>query len=69
MMFQVIAFICGIMVIVLLVLALVSNDWLMAAGWRQGLFYHCIGEHAPTPLPFNIKAVGAGCFGARDVSK
>ncbi|KAF6209103.1 hypothetical protein GE061_014846 [Apolygus lucorum] len=65
---KVIAFICGFMVIVLLVLALVSNDWLMALGWRQGLFYHCIGEHAPTPLPFNVKAAVPGCYGARDVT-
>lgn len=64
-----IAFICGLIVIVLLVLALVSTDWLMAVGWRQGLFTHCIGENAPTPLPFNVPNVGPGCQKARDTSK
>ncbi|XP_014254134.1 transmembrane protein 47 isoform X2 [Cimex lectularius] len=65
---KVIAFICGLMVMVLLVLALVSNEWLMAAGWRQGLFSHCIGETAPTPLPFNVKNQAPDCYKARDVA-
>ncbi|XP_039297007.1 transmembrane protein 47 [Nilaparvata lugens] len=63
---QVIAFICGVMVIGLLVMALVSTDWLMAAGWRQGLFAHCISEHSPTPLPFNVPNQGPDCYPARD---
>uniref|UniRef100_A0A1B6ECW6 Transmembrane protein 47 n=1 Tax=Clastoptera arizonana TaxID=38151 RepID=A0A1B6ECW6_9HEMI len=63
---QVIAFICGLIVIVLLILALVSTDWLMSEGWRQGLFSHCIGEAAPTPLPFNVQNLGPDCYKARD---
>ncbi|RZF38696.1 hypothetical protein LSTR_LSTR011006 [Laodelphax striatellus] len=63
---KVIAFICGLMVIGLLLLALLSADWLMAAGWRQGLFTHCIGENSPTPLPFNVPNQGPDCYKARD---
>ena len=64
--FQVIAFICGMIVIVLLTLALFSSDWLMAEGWRQGLFSHCIGDNPPTPLPFNVQNLGPDCYEARD---
>jgi len=65
---QVIAFICGFIVIVLMVMALASTDWLMAAGWRQGLFMYCISDDAPTPLPFNIVA-DPDCYAARDVGE
>ncbi|KAF4519285.1 hypothetical protein B566_EDAN002175 [Ephemera danica] len=67
-MFQVIAFICGVIVVILMIMALTSTDWLMAAGWRQGLFVHCISEDAPTPLPFNIQDP-PDCYAARDVGK
>lgn len=62
--FQVIALICGLLVVILMVLGLASADWLMAAGWRQGLFMHCIDPEAPTPLPFDITAQ-PGCYAAR----
>lgn len=65
---KVIAFICGMIVIVLLILALISSDWLMAEGWRQGLFSHCIGENPPTPLPFNVQNLGPDCYEARDAA-
>ncbi|XP_026327838.1 transmembrane protein 47 isoform X2 [Hyposmocoma kahamanoa] len=61
---QVIALICGLLVVILMVLGLASADWLMAAGWRQGLFMHCIDPDAPTPLPFDIVAQ-PGCYAAR----
>ncbi|XP_052747710.1 uncharacterized protein LOC113520744 isoform X1 [Galleria mellonella] len=61
---QVIALICGLLVVILMVLGLASADWLMAAGWRQGLFMHCIDPEAPTPLPFDITAQ-PGCYAAR----
>ncbi|XP_045517318.1 uncharacterized protein LOC123709804 isoform X1 [Pieris brassicae] len=61
---QVIALICGLLVIILMVLGLASADWLMAAGWRQGLFMHCIDPESPTPLPFDITAQ-PGCYAAR----
>lgn len=65
-MLQVIAFVCGIIVIALMLMALMSSDWLIAEGWRQGLFSHCIGENAPTPLPFNVPEREAACYPARD---
>lgn len=63
---KVIALICGLIVIALMILALISNDWLIAEGWRQGLFSHCIGENAPTPLPFNVPERDPQCYPARD---
>ncbi|CAB0042153.1 unnamed protein product [Trichogramma brassicae] len=63
---KVIAFICGVIVILLMIMGLASTDWLMALGWRQGLFAHCIEEGAPTPLPFNM-VDPPGCYQARDV--
>ncbi|KAL0268803.1 UNVERIFIED_CONTAM: hypothetical protein PYX00_010616 [Menopon gallinae] len=64
---KVIAFICGMIVIILMIMALASSDWLMSDGWRQGLFAHCIGEKAPPPLPFNV-VDPPGCYKARDVA-
>ncbi|XP_055387661.1 transmembrane protein 47 isoform X1 [Condylostylus longicornis] len=64
---KVIAFICGIIVIVLMIMALASTDWLMAAGWRQGLFVHCIEEDIVPPLPFNLHDP-PGCYPSRDVA-
>lgn len=65
---QVIAFICGVIVVLLMIMGLASTDWLMALGWRQGLFAHCIEDGAPTPLPFNI-VDPPGCYQARDVGE
>lgn len=65
---QVIAFICGNIVIILLIMALASTDWLMSAGWRQGLFSHCI-EDLVEPIPFNFDAKETGCYPSRDVCK
>ena len=53
-------------VVILMIMALGSSDWLMSDGWRQGLFAHCIEEHAPTPLPFNV-IEPPDCYPARDV--
>jgi hypothetical protein len=64
---KVIAFICGLIVIILMIMALASTDWLMAAGWRQGLFIHCIADDAPMPLPFNVLDP-PDCYPARDVA-
>ncbi|XP_076067313.1 transmembrane protein 47 isoform X2 [Oratosquilla oratoria] len=61
----VIALVCGVITAFLMILALSSSDWLMATGFRQGLFEHCIGKEAQRPLPFRITAE-AGCYRARD---
>lgn len=65
---QVIAFICGVIVILLMIMGLASSQWLMSIGWQQGLFHHCIEEDAQTPLPFDINDP-PGCFPARDVGE
>merc|ERR1712130_766579 len=39
-------------------------DWILAEGWREGLFMQCIEEGAPTPLPFNMDPT-VGCSKAR----
>ena len=65
---KVIAFICGIIVIVLMIMALTSTDWLLSQGYRQGLFVHCISEGAEIPLPFNIDS-DIGCYESRDSCK
>ncbi|CRL01790.1 CLUMA_CG015006, isoform A [Clunio marinus] len=62
---KVIAFICGLIVIILMMMALTSTDWLLSLGWRQGLFVHCISINASKPLPFNIEA-DVGCYESRD---
>merc|ERR1719295_546725 len=41
-----------------------TADWIMAEGWREGLFMQCIEEGAPTPLPFNMDPT-VGCSNAR----
>ncbi|XP_014209612.1 transmembrane protein 47 isoform X2 [Copidosoma floridanum] len=61
-----IALICGMCVVVLMIMGLMSTDWLMAEGFRQGLFSHCIAEGARTPLPFNI-VDPPGCYSVRNV--
>lgn len=64
---QVIAFICGVIVVFLMFLALTSTDWLMAESWRQGLFVHCIEEDYTPPLPFNLQDP-PGCYPSRDAA-
>lgn len=51
-----------------MIMGLASPDWLMAAGWKQGLFMHCIDVDAPQPLPFNMQE-REGCYQSRDVGK
>ncbi|KAH8277322.1 hypothetical protein KR026_009114, partial [Drosophila bipectinata] len=65
---KVIAFICGVIVVVLMIMALASTDWLMAADWRQGLFVHCIEDDSVPPLPFNIQDP-PGCYWTRDIGE
>ncbi|XP_037090069.1 transmembrane protein 47-like isoform X2 [Pollicipes pollicipes] len=64
---KVIAFICGLIVLLLMALALGSSDWLLSDGWRQGLFSHCTEEDAGRPLPFNLP-FEPGCQRARGVA-
>lgn len=66
---KVIAFICGIIVVVLMLMALTSTDWLLSSGWRQGLFVHCISTDAETPFPFNLQQEAGQCYDSRDKCK
>lgn len=65
---KVIAFICGIIVVLLMVMALTSTDWLITTDWRQGLFVHCISNEPQLPLPFNLQQE-VGCHDSRDKCK
>ncbi|XP_013780824.1 transmembrane protein 47-like [Limulus polyphemus] len=64
---KVIAFICGLIVILLMILCVASSNWLTADKFRQGLWEHCIDENAPLPLPFDLNAK-PGCYKARSVA-
>lgn len=64
---KVIAFICGLIVILLMILCLASSNWLTAEKFRQGLWEQCIDDDSPLPLPFNIEKK-PGCYPARSVS-
>ena len=46
-------------------MSLASTDWLLAHGWRQGLFLHCVDEMAERPLPFGLEDK-VGCYRVRD---
>jgi len=50
-----------------MVAATSTADWMLADGWREGLFMQCISVGAPTRLPFNMPAE-AGCGAARSAS-
>ena len=38
-----------------------SSSWIIADGFNEGLFVTCIGEDAPSPLPFNMDYIDVGC--------
>merc|ERR1719228_1281623 len=62
---KVIAFTCCFITVILMVAA--TSDWMLAEGWREGLFMQCISAGAPTPLPFDMPEE-AGCSAARSAS-
>uniref|UniRef100_A0A1W7R9E9 Transmembrane protein 47 n=1 Tax=Hadrurus spadix TaxID=141984 RepID=A0A1W7R9E9_9SCOR len=61
---KVIAFICGLIVILLMILCLASSNWLTSDKFRQGLWEQCIEQDAPQPLPFGVENK-AGCYTVR----
>lgn len=65
---QVIAFVCGIAVIILMTLCIASSNWLTADKYRQGLWEFCVDDGAALPLPFDIN-VEPGCYPGRDVGE
>ncbi|KAG8195418.1 hypothetical protein JTE90_013875 [Oedothorax gibbosus] len=64
---KVIAFICGLIVILLMILCLASSNWLTAEKFRQGLWEHCVDYGAVQPLPFDLQ-VKPGCYPARSAA-
>merc|ERR1712128_24580 len=64
---RVIAFTCCFITVILMTAATSTADWMIAEGWREGLFMQCISAGAPTPLPFGMDDV-VGCGNARSAS-
>merc|ERR1719295_127532 len=64
---KVIAFTCCFITVILMVAATSTADWMLAEGWREGLFMQCISAGADTPLPFKMDA-DIGCRVARSAS-
>lgn len=63
---KVIAFTCCVITVILMVAATSTADWIIAEGWREGLFSQCISEGAQLPLPFVPKQVEeVGCTTGR----
>merc|ERR1712214_41581 len=57
---KVIAFTCCVITVILTVTATTTADWMLAEGWREGLFMQCVSEGAHKPLPFDMEPV-PGC--------
>lgn len=64
---KVIAFICGLIVVLLMILCLASSNWLTADKFRQGLWEQCIEDKAQQPLPFYLEEKPGGCYPVRQV--
>lgn len=52
---KVFAFICGLIVVLLMILSILSSSWLVAQKYRQGLWEQCVEEGALKPLPFGLE--------------
>ncbi|GAV07862.1 hypothetical protein RvY_17646-2 [Ramazzottius varieornatus] len=48
---HVVAFVCGLAVLVLLLIALASSTWLDSEGFQQGLWFYCVRQGFEGPLP------------------
>jgi len=64
---KVIAFTCCFITVIIMTAATSTADWMLAEGWREGLFMQCINAGAPTPLPFGMEEE-VGCGKARSAS-
>lgn len=64
---KVIALICNIFVNFLMLLCLISTNWLTTTKYRQGLWQYCIDTDSPRPLPFDLKDED-GCYFGRDAA-
>jgi len=64
---KVIAFTCCFITVILMVAATSTADWMLAEGWREGLFMQCISAGAKTPIPFDLPEE-PGCGAIRSAS-
>lgn len=64
---KVIALICNLFVNLLMILCLLSTNWLTTTKYRQGLWQYCIDVDSPRPLPFGITDED-GCHWGREVA-
>lgn len=64
---KVIAFTCCVLTVFLMLGATATADWMMAEGWREGLFVQCVSLGAHRPLPFDMPEE-VGCTKARSAS-
>ena len=58
---KLVAFICGLSVIVLTIICLGTSTWLISDGFQQGLWYYCVYPEHEKPLPPGIPDQ-IGCF-------
>ena len=54
--------------VILTVTATATADWMLAEGWREGLFMQCVSEGAHKPLPFDMEPV-PGCGKLRSAGR
>ena len=77
------AFLCNIVILLIMCVCLISSYWITADGYRQGLLYFCLDDSVvvrgdgavaihSTPLPFNLQEVleevRSGCYPNRNVT-
>ncbi|XP_055339925.1 transmembrane protein 47-like isoform X2 [Paramacrobiotus metropolitanus] len=58
---KVVAFICGLSVLVLMIICVAASTWLDSEGFHQGLWYYCVQEKYESPLPPGIPET-IGCY-------
>uniref|UniRef100_A0A6G1SBD5 Uncharacterized protein n=1 Tax=Aceria tosichella TaxID=561515 RepID=A0A6G1SBD5_9ACAR len=71
-----VAFMCSIVIFILMSVCLMSSYWITADGFRQGLLYLCIEEtssisraqYEPLPFDLNKEELAPGCYPNRDVA-
>jgi hypothetical protein len=65
---KVIALICSFFVDLLMLLCLLSTNWLTTNKYRQGLWQYCIDTDSPRPLPFGLTDPDGQCYWGRDAA-
>jgi len=60
--------ICSFFVDLLMLLCLLSTNWLTTNKYRQGLWQYCIDTDSPRPLPFGLTDPDGQCYWGRDAA-